>query len=382
MKDDSPRLFRALEKTAGRDGFDTIVSAAVASYGSLRSPGDNQARDFGRLVVPLWDKIQPETRRALAAALSHSPRVPRPIVELLIAEPLEISAPFLMSSPALGATDLLALRTSRDRRLRKIIAGRAASGATASADAPAPDAPSPQAPSATAEPVAAAPAAAAPPAPAAAAPATPAVPAGRVAPEQPVAARPSETSPASVSPPEDDVPAPLPAPTGAADLIRETLRRLALPGGRDRVAPTLHELVALAVQQDGARFYEGLRQALDLADEVLQKIADDESGERLAVAIKALGATPADALTILMMLKPDIGLDVTKFSLMTRFYRALKAEDCAALARGPRARRTVAAPRLEPQYEDLQPLPRTAPPADFGRRVQRPFGEQKGFRSG
>lgn len=376
MKDDSPRLFRALEKTAGRDGFDTIVSAAVASYGSLRSPGDNQARDFGRLVVPLWDKIRPETRRALAAALSHSPRVPRPIVELLIAEPLEISAPFLTSSPALGPSDLLALQASRDRRLRKIIAGRAMPAATATPV----DAPSPS--SGPAEPAApAAPAATpfvAPPSPDApasvAAPETPAVAAPRAVPEPAVAASPAE----QVPPP----PVAPPAPYGAADLIRETLRRLALPGGRDRIVPTLHELVALAVQQDGARFYEGLRQALDLADEVLQKIAEDDSGESLAVAIKALGASPADALTILMMLKPDIGLDVAKFSLMTRFYRALKAEDCAALTRGTRARRTVGAPRLEPQYEDLQPLPRAAPPADFGRRAQKPFGEQKGFRSG
>lgn len=369
MKDDSPRLFRALEKTAGRDGFDTIVSAAVASYGSLRSPGDNQARDFGRLVVPLWDKIRPETRRALAAALSHSPRVPRPIVELLIAEPLEISAPFLTSSPALGTADLQALRASRDRRLRKIIEGR-----TASAEITAPR----ETPSA--EPVAPTAAEAAPPSlvtppPAAATetPEAPAVPTRRVAPSEPVAARPAEEAlRAGVAPPA----------TSAADLIRETLRRLALPGGRDRAVPTLHELVALAVQQDGPRFYEGLRQALDLADDVLQMIAEDDSGERLAVAIKALGASPADALTILMMLKPDIGLDVAKFSLMTRFYRALKAEDCAALTRGTRARRTVATPRLEPQYEDLQPLPRAAPPADFGRRAQKPFGEQKGFRSG
>ncbi|BDA83675.1 hypothetical protein Sa4125_12170 [Aureimonas sp. SA4125] len=387
MKHDSQRLFRALEKTAGRDGFDTIVSAAVASYGSLRSPGDNQARDFSRLVVPLWDKIRPETRRALAAALSHSPRVPRPIVDLLIAEPLEISAPFLTSSPVLGTSDLLALRASRDRRLRKIIAGRAPSPGSATPSPPL------ATPTASTEPLAAAPLDVSAPKPAGspepAAFETAAAPdvftsepqaAAPVFPELRTTGAPAAGADRSEAAPQtNDM---TPSPQGAADLIRQTLRRLARPGGREMRGPSLHALVALAVQQDGASFYEGLRQALDLSQDVLVKIAEDDSGERLAVAVKALGAGPADALTILMMMKPDIGLDVAKFSLMTRFYRALKVEDCAAIAHGSRLRKAVSAPALEPQYQDLQPLPRAAPPAEFGRRAQRPWGEQKSSKSG
>ena len=183
---------------------------------------------------------------------------------------------------------------------------------------------------------------------------------------------------------EEAVVTPAAPPQGAADRIRETLRRIARSGNPEPElkGPTLHELVVLAVQQDMARFYAGLGQALDLSADTLRKIEADVSGERLAVAIKALGASPADALTVMMMLKPEIGLDVAKFSLMTRFYRALKAEDCAALTGRPPARQSVAAPRLEPLHQDLEPLPRNAPPANFGRRVQRPFGEWKNSKSG
>ena len=400
MKDESPRIFRNLEKTAGRDGFDTIVGAAVASYGSLRSPNDTQARDFGRLVDPLWDKISPETRRTTAAALSKSVRVPRSIVTRLLAEPLEISAPFLTSSPALDASDLLLLGTSPDTRLRKILDNRAApaaasksvsaitsSTATASSKvdpAPAePDArassnvdaiasPSPAIPSAASEIAASA--------------------------ETPAADEPTrDTEPASPSPAPAPIPAtppipqlrarstprPAPAETGTrADLVRETLRRLALTGRQSgpiaEPIPKLQDLVALAVQQDSQRFHEGLRLKLNLSDTVLEKIASDESGERLAVALKAMNAGAADALTILMMLKPRIGLDVEAFGQMTKYYRALKPEDCAALTGAKLRRPTVAAPTLEPQYQDLEPLDRQAPRPTFGRRNSRPGESDKG----
>lgn len=390
MKDESLHIFRSLE-TVGAGGFDTIVGAAVATYGSLRAPGEAQARDFGRLVVAVWDKISPDSRRSLAAALSKSPRVPREVVDRLIAEPVEISAPFLMASPALTDADLRRLEDRGDPRLARILAGRLA------------------------EPSAAAPPGPVRPAAGKATPPTPAAANLRKAPPLP------ETARASFEPPADARPAPpqpLPATTTASgkaeieapplvpDLasragagiqaedrraaprqaenrpdepepgsrLRDTLRRLALPGRRRNRsgggAPTLGELVAFAVRQDAGSFYDALGGLLSLAPATLTEIEGEADGTRLAVALKALGAGTADALTILMMMKPEIGLDVGAFERMTRFYGALKAEDVKTLARaapGP-------GPALRSSYEDAGGVRQPEERRSFGRRERLPAG--------
>lgn len=452
MKDAHPRIFRQLEKTGARDGFDMIVNAAVLSYGSLRAPNDTQARDFARLVVPLWSRVTPDTRRTLAAGLSHSSRVPREIVELLIAEPIEVSAPFLMSSPALSDAELKALALSPDRRLRKLIAERRQGPRSADSEAPvsstAAETPASQRTTAAA---------------------TSAAPerrdthsvrgdmTDRHAPQQQAVqddardletqsgdageetTRLRDTSPENLrlsesrqgnldAPPRADgwktarditppaselsarparraierleapplVPDLLPAAPpvedasidnspvarSAAAVVRETLLRLALPGRRKSLdgatagsAPTLAELVSMAVRQDGARFYDGLVRLLGLSPEMLRKIVLDDTGERLAVALKAVGASHADAMTVLMMMKQTIGLDVEAFDRMTRYYRALKAADCTSLARGHSAARHDApatAPALRSPYQDTAPPQRTEARPTFGRRTTLP----------
>lgn len=435
MKDESPRIFRNLEKTAGRDGFDTIVGAAVATYGSLRAPNDTQVRDFGRLVDPLWTKIAPETRRAVAAALSNSSRVPRAIVGRLVAEPVEISAPFLTSSPALEPSDLATLAASADGRVRKILESRVTAAAAAVPARGAPDKAAPVSKPAEVPALSPSPAAVEVAPVAAAASAKPEDPLAALAaaiarkPAAVAATRPGTVAPQTLAPEAEAIPAsltaegsadtdnadtrrgttdpeaappapevlpPLPAtpllrarsapppadvPGGTrADLVRETLRRLALAGRTAagpvaEPAPKLQDLVALAVRQEAEPFYAGLRRKLMLPSDMLVKIAEDESGERLAVALKAMRAKSADALTILMMLKPRIGLDVEAFGKMQRYYQALKPEDCAVLTGSSLRRQTVEAPSLQPQYQDLDPLERAAPRPIFGRRASRP-GEQ------
>lgn len=393
MKDASPRIFRNLEKTGGLGGFDTIVGAAVASFGSLRLPSEHQARDFGRLVVPLWDKITPETRRSLAATLSSSPRMPREIVERLMAEPVEISAPFLLSSPTLSEADLMTLRRSRDRRLRKLIDSRMGSVPEAGVAGAAKARPSSTAelvrptPNGAADPVAAPGRVASRPSEAALgsaarsrAPAHAVSAAAAAAP--PFAATPATPPPAV--PPADAIAADE-ASGSPASRIRQALRRLALPGRRQPRLSTgvssVGELVAIAVRQDAERFYAGLGHMLGLSGAVCRRIEADEDGERLAVALKALNLGAADALTVLMMLKPRIGLDVAAFERMTKFYRALTAEDCAALARG-NAGAAPPPPQFRPQYQDVASLLRPAPRPEFGRRKTRPGEGGKESRTG
>lgn len=336
MKESNPRIFRSLEKAGGLAEFDTIVAAAVASYGALRHASETKARDFANLVLPVWDKLKPETRRALGAALCHSANVPRGIVEKLLAEPIEIAAPFLLSSPVLTEEDRRHLADSRDSRLRRL------ARETASARAPATKAPSPDA-------VATEPAKLAEPAP------------------ERVATDDAQTRPA-----------PTPYQPGmAAEAVRDALRRLVQPGRKPvarRLAPA--DLLDAAVEGDIAATLATLATIAGLDESTLKLIADDETGERLAVALRAIGMRDADALTVMMMLKPKIGLDVTAFDLMTRYYRSLKREDCEMLLG---LRRQVKAPTLEPMFDDIERMERPAPRAAFGRRTERPAS--RGFKA-
>lgn len=339
MKEANPRIFRSLEKAGGMAEFDTIVAAAVASYGAIRHPSEARARDFAHLVLPLWDRLKPESRRALGAALCHSANVPRGIVEKLLAEPIEIAAPFLLSSPVLTEADRRHLSESRDSRLRRIARGNGTArtlddepllAETERADVTRPtlaaDAPEP---------------------------------------------KPAETD---VSPSPEAGERPAYRPGMAAEAVREALRRMVQPG-RAQAPRVLKpaDVVEAAVEGDTAATLAALASIARLDEATLALVAEDESGERLAVALKAIGMGDADAMTVMMMLKPKVGLDVAIFDLMARYYRCLKREDCAALLG---MRRQVEAPKLEPIFDDIERLDRPAPRAAFGRRTQRPESQR------
>ncbi|WP_182085585.1 hypothetical protein [Aureimonas sp. ME7] len=337
MKDAAPRIFRSLERQSGQQEFDTVVTAAVSAYGSLRHPSQRQSEDLARLVTPLWARIADETRRGVGAVLSHSPRVPRGIVELLIAAPIEISAPFLVSSPTLSDADLLSLQQSGDERVARLVDKRLSRPTSV------PD-PLPE-PTLEAEPP----------------------PAARTLPESP-----------SLSPeflaetPLLEPRRPVRRSETTVDAVREALRRLALTGRSPSTgapAPArLEDLVALAMDREDARFYEGLASALSLSDKILATIMEDASGERLAVALKALAAKSADAMSILMMLKPAIGLDVRAFDRLALYYRTLKVEDCRSMVSASRLHAHRHQPVAAPESVRAVVQPRR----EFGRRVERP----------
>lgn len=394
MKDESPHIFRSLERTVGPDGFDTIVGAAVATYGSLRVPNERQAKDFARLVIAVWDKISSDSRRSLAAGLSKSSRVPREIVDRLLAEPVETAAPFLMTSPVLTAADLASLETRDDARLRKILAGRTAGEETVRSDASA---------AATSKTVPATwldtssarlfvgaetqPEGAASPLKAAdesrSSPLSP--PAETSTPRKSVVATPSMvpdladgSGRQAIDPAE-----PRPAAFDPASTVREKLRHMARPG-RHRagdadaeVRPDMRSLVAKAVRQDTDGFYDGLGRALFLTPQVLRQIEDDAGGHRLAAALKTLKAGTADAMTILMMLKPHIGLDVQAFEQMTKYYGILKADEGSAVAAQAAVREARRDHGLQPQHQETDGVRRPQERPSFGRRQRLPSATGK-----
>lgn len=323
MTDRAPHIFRSLERRAGKESFDDVVEAAVAAYGSLRAPSERQARELARLVAPLWSRVGAETRRTAAAVLSHAATVPREVTELLLASPVEIAAPFLVSSPALTESDVARLERSADERVARIARSRRERAGAA---------PEPAAP----------------------------------------ALGPRIDDAPSIAPDLADLapePAAPPVP-GAADEAREALRRLALAGRRPAPAerPTFAALHDLALARDEDGFYAALGALFRLRPETLAQIRDEAGGERLAVALRATGAGAGDAMSVLMMLKPAIGLDVRAFDRLARTYRALGVEDCRRLLDASRA---VHQPLTAPDTRAAE-----SPRPEFGRRKERPAAKR------
>ncbi|KAB0679963.1 hypothetical protein [Aureimonas leprariae] len=366
MTDASPRIFRNLEKSGGRDSFDDIVLAAVADYAALERPSAAQSRDFGRLVAPLYDRTAAETRRRLAAALSPSPALPRVLVEKLLAEPAAVAAPFLLASPLLTPEDLAALAVRRDPGLKKILKARNAP--------PKSEKPATSRRRKTVSP-ATAPDAAAP-----------------VAPRRLSSAR--QTALLSAGTPE---PAPslanlapavaaslptVPEPQSAEEALA-LLRKLVL-SGRPRAAARVPapapspaartDLMGFALARDAEGFHSLLANKLLLGPEALATIRADRSGRELAAALKATGAERADALTMLMMLNEELGSDVAAFETMGAFYGSLDASECAA--RFDVGRMPVT-PALQPTHVETEAPHRAEPRRVFGRRISLPAGVER-----
>ena len=347
MKDAAPRIFRSLERQFGQGEFDTVVAAAVATFSSLRNPSAAQVEDLSRLVVPLWGRIRNETKRNLAASLSHARRVPRSLVELMLESPVEVSAPFLVSSPVLTDTDLSTLAASSDERVARLVHNRGARGTVppemvetvSRQPAPPPEKPAPS----------------------------------KIVPpreEEPVAAIEAPSLAAdflSETPFNARTPAPgRPMPPRNADEARELLRRLAMAGRgpvKPRRTPDLADLINAAFCREEVLFYETLTEIFSLESATLERIISEPTGETLAVALKALKASSADALSILMLMKPAVGLDVATFDSMARFYKALPPEDCRNMIASSRH-----APLTSPEVYRSPDHARR----DFGRRIARP----------
>ena len=304
MKTIAPRIYRALETRSGRGGLDIVVTAAAASFASLRAPTERRCLELGQLISAAWDGISHDTRRTIAAELGRARRVPRSLVDRFLDSPLDVLEPFLLASPCVTESDLAELAARGEIRIDRLVAARRAAFAGQ-------------------------------PAQAAASPWKPAE-AGRAEP---------------VSPPlEDAAPGPLASMVRTAADARSFLRRAARPGGAARPAPgivdTVAGIVAQARSEDPAGVYASLAHVLGLDGQRMREIEADAGGEGLVSALKVLGAGPADALTVAMLLKPAVGHDIRAFEALKAHYRDLDAEEARHRLGLPRQREAFhAAPR-------------------------------------
>jgi hypothetical protein len=142
-----------------------------------------------------------------------------------------------------------------------------------------------------------------------------------------------------------------------------------------RPAGTVAGIIAAARAGAVDDAYAGLATMLGLDEAAMAGLVAEPQGEILATALKALRLGSGDALTIIMLLKPRIGLDVGAFDAMKTRYRELDADICRTWLRmaAPSAVR-IASPALQPQAAELEPRlrPAAAPRPAFGRRRMAP----------
>ncbi len=109
----------------GEDGrAERLFRASVSAYCALTRPTRQNASQLDDLTLPHYDHVSVEARRYVAAALSECRRAPVLLVRRLAAEPVEISAPVLMRSPALSDFDLVSLIAHHGIAHARAIAGR------------------------------------------------------------------------------------------------------------------------------------------------------------------------------------------------------------------------------------------------------------------
>ncbi|HEY4191543.1 MAG TPA: DUF2336 domain-containing protein [Mesorhizobium sp.] len=86
-----------------------MFRAAISAFCSLTRPSRREIAQIDDLALPLFDGVSVESRRFVAAALSECEYPPPALVRRLCDEPVDIAAPLLIRSHALGDVDLIAL---------------------------------------------------------------------------------------------------------------------------------------------------------------------------------------------------------------------------------------------------------------------------------
>lgn len=112
--------FRDLEMTARPGRRNAVLLATVSSFEGIIAPTSGELRQFRDLFIPLFATADIEAKRTAAAALSRHPNVPREVTAVIVSEPLDVAAPYLVHATCLDADDLIAILRHRPDLARAI----------------------------------------------------------------------------------------------------------------------------------------------------------------------------------------------------------------------------------------------------------------------
>lgn len=101
--------FRQITIRSDAQKAERLFRAAVSAFCSLPRPSRREITQLEDLTLPLFDSVSVEARRYVAAALSECAYPPVALVRRLADESVDIAAPLLIRSAALGDIDLIAL---------------------------------------------------------------------------------------------------------------------------------------------------------------------------------------------------------------------------------------------------------------------------------
>ena len=105
----SSQDFRQITIKSEAQKAERLFRAAVSAFCSLTRPSRREIAQLEDLALPLFEHVSVESKRYVAAALSECPYPPAALVRRLCDESVDIAAPLLIRSTALGDVDLIAL---------------------------------------------------------------------------------------------------------------------------------------------------------------------------------------------------------------------------------------------------------------------------------
>jgi uncharacterized protein (DUF2336 family) len=311
---------------ANRDDVDisvTLLRVLTDLYVTKPAHSREEERQYTELALRLIDAVDVPTRQRLAQRLASYTPTPLPVVRRLVRDVIAVAEPILRYSHSLPVTELFAIAKAISPSHVAAIAARDDVKSYAPAEAFAPSA-------------------------------------GPLISGSMTAGEMNDLSELFFA-----------ANATERRLILLNLDFAPLPPARP-IAPQIaseasRRLEAAALSHNGEVFVRELARALTITVDQARRLADDQSGEPLVIAAKALGM-PADVLQrILLCLNPAIGQSVQRVYALADLHEELKADaalrmtaiwQATALQTGHQPK----PPAHQPQYVDDASRPRRDAP--------------------
>jgi uncharacterized protein (DUF2336 family) len=116
--------FRDLEEPGKPGRKDAVLLATVSSFESIDHPTRRDLDQFCLLFEPLFQAAGADARRTAAAALSRSAHVPHTIARLIMEQPIDVAAPFLVHATGIGYDLLIDIVTRMGAAHARAVARR------------------------------------------------------------------------------------------------------------------------------------------------------------------------------------------------------------------------------------------------------------------